>query len=597
MFNRLLSYIIILTLSMSILSGCESKNEKADLILTNGYVYTVDNEKTTAQAIAIKDKKILFVGDNKSCEKYVGEGTKTIDLKGKMVLPGFFDSKMAPARDAISLSKEVFLTDVYSKDAYLEKIKEYDMANTDSAIIIGRGYLRSKFDNVGPIKEWLDAIDSKKPIIIISNDSQSMWVNSKVLEMAGITKDTQNPQGGIIQRDPATDEPTGLLLGSAMNLASQIKIEYSKEQYKEALLSLQKELNSQGVTSAFDYDVPVDNPNYYLAYKELAQDGLLTVRYSGAWSLYPELGEKVNVIIDDSISRSESFKTPYFQINAFHFYADQSIAEQTGYLLQPYSNAKDDWSGIKVWPDDTMKSAFQKIDAAGYQIYVDQSGDAAVKYTLDALESVRKINGDHDSRHTLMNVQLISPEDVKRMAAMGMNAIVSPYKMQVDDTYWNLYAKSLGQRANNMFPYRSLIDSGMNVAMSVDSVTNTDYMRAFYSSIKRTISRNAFKEQYKNVPIASRTTKYSIPLRYYLMGPLPKQDETVTIEQAIESATINGAKAIFEEKNLGSIQVSKYADLVIYDKNLLKLNPEDLQKQKPTMTLFDGKIVYDADKK
>lgn len=597
MFRRLFGFIAIAALSVNILSGCGSDEEKADLILENGYIYTVDDAETTAEAVAIKNNKILFVGSSKNCQKYIGEETKTIDLKGAFVLPGFIDSQMSPARDAISLEKEVYLADAYSKEQYLAKIKEFDTANTGAAIICGRGYMRSKFDNIGPRKEWLDAINAEKPIIMVSADSQSMWVNSKTLETANITKETPNPEGGIIQKDPETGEPTGFLLGSAMDLVKNILPEYSKEEYKEALLSLQKQLNSNGITGAFDYDIPTDNPNYYLAYKELAQDGLLTVRFSGAWSLFPQLGEKINVIIDDSISRSESLKTPYFKINAFHFYADQVIADETGYLSEPYSDRTDNWTGIKFWKDNAARNAFQKIDAAGYQIYIHQSGDAAAKYMLDALEAAIKINGSRDSRHTLVGMQLISPEDIKRMAQMGMNAVVSPYKMQVDDAYWNFYSKSLGARANSMFPFKSLIDSGINVAISVDSVSDTDYMRAFYSSVKRTITKNAFRAEYKGIKNAQRTTKYSIPLKYYLMGPLPKQEERVAMEEAIRSATINGAKAIFEEKNIGSIEVSKYADLVVYEKNLLKLDPEDLQNQKPKMTIFDGKIVYDASKK
>lgn len=598
--KKIISISLILILILGLFAGCSPQEEQvsaevADLVLTNGVVYTVDEEKTVTEAIAVQNNKIIYVGDQAGAETYIGQDTNVIDLDGGLVLPGFIDSHMHPAMSAIVYLYEISLYDVFSKDEYLETIKTFTEENPDLEVLQGAGYMRSEFDEIGPRKEWLDEIDSERPIIITSADGHSSWVNSKALELAGITKDTPDPEGGVIKRDPATGEPAGLLQESAMGLVEELKQEYTKEQYKESLLWLQEWFNSVGITHVFDAWVELDNPNYYEAYQELAEEGLLTIRYKGGWLLDPEMGDELDSYIDNGIELSQNFTSPFFQINTFKFFGDQVIEEETGYMLEPYSHRDDDWYGIKVWDDEVMKHAYQKIDEAGFQIHMHQIGDASAKYALDALEYARDTNGERDSRHTFAHVQCITPEDVQRMAALGMTAVTAPYWMVADDYYYDLYLPYLGEeRAQNMYPMQSLFDAGVNVTIHSDFfVTEPDYMWVFYSAMTRTLPQNIFDAWFEGMDL-TRTTDVNVPLEDYVIGSLPPAAERVSLEEAIEASTINGAWAYFEEDNLGSIEEGKLADFVVFENNLFELDLEEFQNQSPSMTIVDGNIVFDA---
>jgi len=572
-------------------------SKQADMILTNGIIYTEDSKNTIAEAIAVKDGKILDIGNAAKMKKYIGASTKVINLKGKTVMPGFFDGHMHPAMSAVNYVFSVVVSDVTGVENYVNKIGEFASAHPDLKVIQGSGYYRSDWDEIGPRKETLDAIDSTRPIIMVSNDGHSMWVNSKALELAGITKDTPNPEGGIIQRDPETGEPAGLLQESAMGLVEDIAVKYSKEQYKEAILWVQKLFNSKGVTNVFDAKIPLDNPNYYEAYKELAEEGKLTIRVKGGWYLDPAMGDNVNPNIDKGIQLSNTLISPNFKVNAFKFFADQVIEEETGLLLEPYAHRDDNWYGIKVWSDEAMKSAFQKIDAAGFQIHVHSIGDGAAKYTLDALEAVRKINGKRDSRHTLAHCQLMTSKDMKRMADMGMTAVVAPYWMQVDDYFWNIYYPYLGeQRASQQYPYQSLINQGVNTSMHSDFfVSEPDYPRAFYMAQTRLMPKTDFKQMYEGSNY-TRIGDLNALLVKDVFSTLPNAKERVTLNNAIKSATINGAKQVFEEKNSGSIEKGKSADFVIFDKDFHRINLDEYSNNPVTMTIFEGKVVFDGRK-
>ena len=198
---------------------------KANLVLKNAAVYTVDQAQNWAEAIAIANGKIIFVGSNEDVETYIGTNTEIIELDGKMVLPAFIDSHMHPAESAHLYQYQLSLFNVSGKDqiqAYLDAVREFAKKKPDASWIIGGGYSRSVFDEIGPRKEWLDEIESERPITIMSKDGHSSWVNSKALEIGEITKDTPQPEEGVIKKDPETGEPSGLLQEfGAMNLVNQ----------------------------------------------------------------------------------------------------------------------------------------------------------------------------------------------------------------------------------------------------------------------------------------------------------------------------------------------------------------------------------------
>ncbi|MEL7654840.1 MAG: amidohydrolase [Bacillota bacterium] len=579
------------------LTACNTGKDQADIIITNAAVFTVNADDSVADAVSIKDGKIVYVGDTAGAEKFAGEKTRIVDMGGGTVMPGMVDSHMHPAMSACSYLYEIGLHSTSGINNYLKIISDFVKENPELSVYTGSGYQRSVFGIEGPKKEMLDNIEATKPIILTSVDGHSIWANSKALEMSGITKETPDPEGGVIQRDSATGEPSGLLQESAMSLVADLKPEYTKEQYKEAILWLQEWFNSVGLTTIFDAMVDIDNPNYYDAYQELAAEGKLTLRIRGGWHMYPEMGkDQFDSYINKGIELSKGFTTPYFQVNAFKFFADQVIEEETGYLSEPYSNRTDGWRGIKVWDDDVLADLYTKIDKEGFQLHTHQIGDAAAAYALDAIEKAVAANSERDSRHTFAHVQMLSDKDADRMAKLKMNAVIAPYWMNMDDYYWELYYPMLGKdRVNNMYPAKSLMEKGINTAVHCDFfVTEPDPGWLFYSAMTRTVPQKILEKYYgEDAKTITRTADVNYQIKEGDNGPLPQGSERLTLEEAVRAATYNGAYANFMEKEVGSIEVGKSADIIAFPDNIFQLDVEDVSTIMPVMTIFDGKIVYE----
>lgn len=574
-----------------------TKELNAQTVILNGAVYTVDKKNTICRALCIKDKKIIFVGEEEEAKKYINEDTKVIDLNGGIVFPGFIDSHMHPAIGAVPYLYEISLIGIYGKDNCLEIIRDFVLNNPDMEIHTGLGYATGDYDENGPRKEWLDEISPNKPMMITSSCGHAMWVNSKALEMANITKDTVSPDGGRVAKDKNTGEPSGALQGvSAIKLVEHMIPQYTKEQYKKAILWLQEWFNKEGLTTVYDAYLDLTTPNINDAYNELANEGLLTMRFRGGWHVYPGIGteDEIENYIKKSVETAKNYKTPYFQVNSFKLCLDGVTENETAYFIEPYSHRDDDYRGVPTWEAERLKSLMTRLDKEKFQIHMHQIGDATAKEALDALEYAKAENGERDSRHVFAHVQFIREEDEDRMSKLKMSASMAPYWTCYDPvTMQETYYPYVGEeRANNMWRIKSLIDKGINVGVNCDFyVTEPDMGSMLYSGITRAYCEKVKSAYYGEEYV--RTIDPDIENGEYTCGVLSPANQRLTLEELIKMNTINGAYANFMEDEIGSIEVGKYADLVIYDENLLEIDLESLSEVKPRFTIFDGKIVYE----
>lgn len=599
--TKVLALLMAVGMAVTLGSCGQGGGEPSNIIITNANVYTVDEKGTTAEAVVVQDGVIEYVGDEAGAMEYEDGDSRVIDANGSTVMPGSVDAHMHPVMSSVQYCFEIGLQEYFSHEEYLKAIEDFVKEHPDQEVYTGAGFMRSLYDAVGPRKEDLDKISSDKPIMLTSADGHSTWVNSKALEMAGITAETEDPEGGVIQRDPETGEPSGLLQESAAKLVADLKPEYTKDQYKEAITWLQEWLNERGITTIYDASIGLEDEAVYMAYQEMAEAGELTVRVRGIWSMAPEMGdvEELSARIDEGIAKSEEFTTDYFQIIGFKFFADQVLEEGTAYIDGQYSEEYGGGSGIKVWDDDVLAELFTKIDAAGYQIHIHQIGNAAATYALDALEAAREVNGENDSRHTFVHTQYVSDENIARMAELNMNAIIAPYWSVRDDYYYDIYVPAVGQEAaDNMYPAQSFVDAGLNVATHSDFfVTEPDLGWLYYSAVTRTLPQKIFDFWYEGMDGYVRTTDREAVAEgdEYVIGPLKPYDECMKLEDIVKASTYGGAYACFMEDEIGSLEKGKKADLLILDQNIFESDIEDVSNLKVKITIFDGKVVFEEE--
>jgi predicted amidohydrolase YtcJ len=558
-----LSFVPIL---IFIVIGCNTKqNDIADLVFTNGVVYTVDSLNTKVEAVAIKDKSIIFVGNNDGVQNYIGDNTKVINLNGKMLLPGFIDAHC----HSISSYRYFFEMNLYGLKTYNEiqfAIKKYLSEHPDAKYVKGRGWSNTNFPKNGPDKKMLDEVVKEIPVSFSSEDGHSKWVNSKTLELAGINNSTKNPDGGIIERYPGTNEPNGTLRESAADLVYDIFPVYNVEELMNGLEKYQEMVLAFGITTVHDAYLDAGS-NETEAFRTLEKNDKLKMRFRA--SLYIDPGKSVEQI-QSLIDERKKNNGELFQTNSAKIFVDGVVEGSTAYLKQPYEHQPKNY-GELLWDIDSLNKMCSALDKNNFQIHVHSIGDAATSVTLYAFAFAEFQNGKRDSRNSITHLQLVDKSDIKKFKELGVIALPQPYWFSKDDYYYNIQVPYLGQkRADEEYPMKSFFDEGVIVASSSDYPVTIPCNPL--EAIQFGITRSEFN-----------TTE-------------PKEilwpEERVTLEQMIRSFTLNGAYANFLEKETGSIEVGKKADMIVLDKNLFEIPVTEIHNVKVLMTLFEGEEVF-----
>ncbi|NMC11327.1 MAG: amidohydrolase [Chloroflexi bacterium] len=543
-------------------------HETADIVLTNGVIYTVDNARSVYSAMAVKGDTIVYVGDDQGASEWVGDQTRLIDLQGKLVLPGLIDAHNH-ANFAVSEVFEVPLWGIQTVDGYKQAISEFLAAHPGLQGLKGGGWINPLFPPEGPSKEILDELAPDIPVVLGSEDYHSVWVNSKALEMAGITKDTPNPAGGIIERD-AEGNPNGTLRESAADLVSETIPAYTADQVMEGLKYFQDMAHSFGITTVHVPHLTIGTPDLE-AFRQLENLNEMTIRFRGALGVEPTDDPS---IVEQFVDAREQNKGGLFEISAAKIFMDGVVEGSTAYLEEPYVH-KPDSRGELLWDPEKYNAICAALEKAGFQIHVHSIGDAATRITLDGFAFAHEQNGAGDRRHMVTHLQLVNPEDILRFAELNVVAVPQPYWFIVD-SYYTQAVEYLGQeRADQQYPMKSFFTNDVVVASASDY--NVTVPPNPLAAIEAGVTR---KWNEGITAIDTDTSKALNP------------SEAVTLEEMIASFTINGAYANFLENVTGSLEVGKKADFIILDKNIFEIPVEEIHTAAVLLTFFEGAEVY-----
>ena len=546
-----------------------STTQDAELLMLNGKVYTVNHEQSWAEAIAITDGRIIWVGNSDDANQWQGEGTRTIDLGGKMVLPGFQDIHIHPVHSGVSY-QQCALFDTEGVELLQQRIKQC-AESEPGEWIRGGGWLVTNFAPSGlPDKKLLDEIVPDRPVALKSSDGHSMWVNSLALELAGINADTQDPAGGRIDRYPNSTEPSGSLQEtSAMNLVHIVEPELTQKELEAGLAYSRDHLHSLGITAVQDALLKLTPGDAYFglpAYLALEERGELNLHVINAmyWQNDISLEEQLPAFLK---ARDES--TPYIHNTAIKIWQDGVIETETAALLEPYLNRGDQFVGELLNEPAVLNEAVTALDAAGFQIHFHAIGDRAIRSAFDSIQAAREANGKHDNRHHISHIQLFSPEDIPRFAELDVVANFQPLWAIEDGYITDLTIPRIGEeRGKFLYPIGSVQRTGARVAFGSDwYVTSANPLDGIEAAVTRLDPDGKTDE------------------------PLGENEE-INLAQAIENYTLNSAYVNFLDVDTGSIEIGKLADIIVLDRNLFDVPASEINLVRVIATLFRGELVF-----
>ncbi|MDO4553485.1 MAG: amidohydrolase, partial [Bacillota bacterium] len=575
-----------LALVLSAFTGCGGTGgdeeavdtaEAADTVYTNGKVYTVDAENTVAQAVAVKDGVIAFVGSDEDAQAYIGEATEVVDLNGKIMMPGLIDTHVHRSGTALTELYDIYLYESITKEQTLEDIRAFIEANPDLEVYWGAGYtVGMAGDPKGPKAEWLDEICDDKPIILKSNDGHNLWLNSIALEMNGITPETEPPTGGTVHVDPITGE----LWGSLTDAGSLVTMTQTYEDWQitESIDYFQEYMHAWGYTSIMSI-----SDTYVESFAELESNGELTMRVNAGLRMNPgELEPQIEALNQ----LRDTYNSDLINITTAKFFADGVIEGMTGWLLEPYaetSGMPEGYVSEPYWEQDMLNQFFAACMENGYQIHIHSIGDASTKSMLDGFEYAVGELGEGDYRNVLTHLQVVRDEDKVRMGELDIIGSLQPFWHFKEPEWWEYVDLiALGEeRAWTEYPAKSLQDQGVLLTFSGDhpvSPVNNPFW-----AIEAAVTRNLNNPDYYGV---EDITDMDDPT--WLLNP----DERVDVLTALQAYTINGAFQLFREDSIGSLEVGKFADLIVVDQDIFEIDPIRIDSTQVLATVFNGQVVY-----
>jgi predicted amidohydrolase YtcJ len=540
-------------------------NQPADLVLRGGRIATMDPARSWASALAVRGGRIVAVGPDAAVAGFLGPGSRVIELRGRTVLPGFQDAHVHPVHGGLHLLR-CWLHDEIDVGAYSRIISEYARANPAEPWIRGGGWYMAAFPGGAPDRDLLDRIVPDRPAALSSRDGHSTWVNSRALELAGITADTADPPDGRIERDE-DGTPSGTLQEGAADLVDRLVPKDTPQELEAALRLGQQHLHRLGITAWQDAIIEPDAEE--LAYVALASRGELTGRVVGAlwWDRHRGAEQ-----IDELVERRASTSIGRYRATSVKLMMDGVLENFTGAMLEPYGDGHGGTTanrGLLQIDPEGLASWVPRIDALGFQPHFHAIGDRAVRASLDAVEAARRANGPSDTRPHIAHIQVIHPDDVPRFRELDVAANAQPFWAVHEDQMDVLTIPFIGQRWHWQYPFRSLRSAGAVLAMGSDwSVTTANPLWEIEIAVERRY-REPFGDREVFLP-----------------------DERLDLIDALAAFTA-GSAYVNHLDETGSLEVGKLADLAILDRDLFDRGAGAIGEATVIGTFVEGAAVHE----
>ncbi len=526
-------------------------NKKAFI---NGIIFTANDNQPYAEAVITEGKNILFTGGNKEAKALIDEYTEVFDLNERLMLPGLIDNHTHFIYGGFYL-KGLDLLPAKSVREFISILKTYIGKNSGKWITGGNWNHESWDIKFLPNKKLIDNFSTDTPVFINRIDGHIGLANSLALKLAGISRDSENPSGGIIDKD-ADGEPTGILKDSAITLVTSVIPPATEQEYYEAGLASLAEAKRFGITSIQDITLKND----LITYQKLLKNEELSCR------IYTRLPiqDYANIV---NAGIKYNFGNDKLKIGSLKAFSDGSLGANTAWFFDSYNDSPENFGlPMEIVLNGDLERWALDADRNKLQLSIHAIGDKANSYLLDLLEGITEKNDNWDRRFRIEHAQHIRQNDLKRIS--NLKAIVSaqPYHLH-DDGNWA--EKKIGyHRVQESFSFKSMLNSGIKLCFGSDfPVVSLNPMLGIYSAVTRRTSDRKNHDGWVS-------------------------NEKISVEEAIKCYTINNAYAAFEEGIKGSIEPGKLADMVVLDENILSIDHEKIKDVKVKMTILDGEIIY-----
>jgi predicted amidohydrolase YtcJ len=568
----------------------------ADRIYTNGYIYTADANDTVVEAIAVADGVIIARGSNQEVRQYVGERTISVDLQGQMMMPGIVDGHMHPFWGGDQLKGCSLNYQSLTVDQIIEQVQDYldrDPIKGENDWLRVTAWLRQGMlpEGADMTRDDMDRLNTQRPVFLFSNDCHTLVANSRALALFGIDENTPEPSDGKIGKDH-NGRLTGILEDAPAMRASDSLPPPSQEQAEHVAQLVQQALNAQGVTTVMDARVSALQLD---AFKGLQEKGLLHIRVQGSREITPDdspTPQAAKAAVAKAVEFAKKYDQPIWSaepgigLHSIKLFVDGVLQPptRTAYLLHPYlenrgSAEKPDWQpterlGDLYFSPAVLDALIEEIAAAGFDPHLHTVGEGAISLSLDAVEKMRQRYPDKDIRPGFAHNELVDAKDYQRFARLGAIAFLSFQWAAPTPEIVEAERHMLGEsRFQNLEPIAKFIDAGARVVFGsdwpIDGLDEWYALKVAATRRGRDIDGN--------------------------LHPRLDNDRDLTVTEVLRSATIDSAYGQRREDVIGSLEVGKFADMIVLDRNVFDIPAEQIDRVKVMLTIVGGKVVYQAD--